>query len=761
MKALIKKCVALALAAITALSLAAGIQAATTIYSVKIQKNSILIQNKGKTVETYDTKSTDLTLSQEYGKLLLSYKNAQNLSRDIALGTQSSLTIQGAASSLTLDSSLPTSMRLVLDTGSSVSSLKIASPGKITIRGKVDTLTVSSAARVTVSKGGVVTDATLTSSSAVLIAGTGAQVKNATVVKKSSVSGSGIGTVKVKGSDSDGRDDNTTTDGGLTIKTSTISARSGDTLRDLESDLNHYVKVYDRDGDRVDGKAEWVSSPSTKVKKTGSYQFDFYPDDDDYDNVRGTIKISVSGRGDDDDGDTTTGGLTIKTSTISARSGDTLRDLESDLNHYVKVYDRDGDRVDGKAEWVSSYSTKVTKSGSFKFDFYPDDDDYDNVRGTIKISVSGRGDDDDGDTTAGGLTIKTSTISARSGDTLRDLESDLNHYVKVYDRDGDRVDGKAEWVSSYSTKVTKSGSFKFDFYPDDDDYDDVRGTIKISVSGRGDDDDGDTTTGGLTIKTSTISARSGDTLRDLESDLNHYVKVYDRDGDRVDGKAEWVSSYSTKVTKSGSFKFDFYPDDDDYDDVRGSIRIEVSGSSSSSGKKVRLYVSPITVSSTSKRLRDLEDALEDSVKAYYDGSSVRGDVSWEDSASTQVKKTGTYQFVFKPDSSSYKTVTGEIKIIVDTDSDDGNNSAYGNDDYTLEIEDIHISSSTKRLGSLLSDLEDAVVARNDDGDKIDGEPYWVDSSNTRVRETGTYRFTFTPKSSRYDPVTAKIKIYVD
>mgnify|MGYP006961349217 FL=1 len=54
-----------------------------------------------------------------------------------------------------------------------------------------------------------------------------------------------------------------------------------------------------------------------------------------------------------------------------------------------------------------------------------------------------------------------------------------------------------------------------------------------------------------------------------------------------------------------------------------------------------------------------------------------------------------------------------------------------------------------------------IIGSNDDGDKIDGEPYWVDSSNTRVRETGTYRFTFTPKSSRYDPVTAKIKIYVD
>ena len=572
MKALIKKCAALVLAAATALSLAAGIQAATTIYSVKIQKNSILVQNKGKTVQTYNAKSTDLTLSREDGELLLGYKNAQNLSRDIALGTQSTLTVEGTVSSLSLDSSLPTSMRLVLDTGSSVSSLKIAAPGKITIRGKVDTLTVSSAARITVSKGGAVTDATLTSGSAVLTAGTGAQVKNATVVKKSSVSGSGIGTVKVRGSDSDdGNDDDTTTDDGLTVKTSTISARSGDTLRDLESDLNHYVKVYDEDGDRIDGKAEWVSSYSTRVKKTGTFKFDFYPDDDDYDTVRGTIKISVSG-----------------------------------------------------------------------------------------------GEDDDS-----------------------------------------------------------------------------------------------TNDDGLTVKTSTISARSGDTLRDLESDLNHYVKVYDEDGDRIDGKAEWVSSYSTKVKKTGTFKFDFYPDDDDYDDVRGSIRIEVSGSSSSSGKKVRLYVSPITLSSTSERLRDLEDELEDSVKAYYDGNSVRGDVSWEDSGSTQVKKTGTYTFVFEPDSSSYNAVTGEIKIIIDTDSDDDDDGEYGNDDYTLEIEDIHTSSSTKRLGSLLGELEDAVVVRDDDGDKIDGEPYWVDSSNTRVRETGTYRFTFTPKSSRYDPVTAKIKIYVD
>ena len=79
MKALIKKCAALALAAATALSLAAGIQAATTIYSVKIQKNSILVQNKGKTVQTYNAKSTDLTLSREDGELLLAFPQVRVL----------------------------------------------------------------------------------------------------------------------------------------------------------------------------------------------------------------------------------------------------------------------------------------------------------------------------------------------------------------------------------------------------------------------------------------------------------------------------------------------------------------------------------------------------------------------------------------------------------------------------------------------------------------------------------------------------------
>ena len=54
MKALIKKCAALVLAAATALSLAAGIQAATTIYSVKIQKNIILVKYKGKKFQTYN-----------------------------------------------------------------------------------------------------------------------------------------------------------------------------------------------------------------------------------------------------------------------------------------------------------------------------------------------------------------------------------------------------------------------------------------------------------------------------------------------------------------------------------------------------------------------------------------------------------------------------------------------------------------------------------------------------------------------------------
>ena len=42
------------------------------------------------------------------------------------------------------------------------------------------------------------------------------------------------------------------------------------------------------------------------------------------------------------------------------------------------------------------------------------------------------------------------------------------------------------------------------------------------------------------------------------------------------------------------------------------------------------------------------------MKATYDGKTISGEVSWDSSRSTVVKKSGSYKFVFEPDSSRYK-----------------------------------------------------------------------------------------------------------
>ena len=169
------------------------------------------------------------------------------------------------------------------------------------------------------------------------------------------------------------------------------------------------------------------------------------------------------------------------------------------------------------------------------------------------------------------------------------------------------------------------------------------------------------------------------------------------------------------------------------------IYIDVDGGdddedSSTSSTGVKLTTKTIRADS-GDRLRDLEDDLEDNVKATYDGKTISGEVSWDSSRSTVVKKSGSYKFVFEPDSSRYKTTTGTIRITVDGDDDDGD------DDVELRIGSINVKNTTTRLRSLVSELEDEVDAYDDDGDRIRGEVKWV-SDTTRVTKTGYYEFYF-------------------
>ncbi|WP_308752518.1 hypothetical protein [uncultured Anaerotruncus sp.] len=282
----------------------------------------------------------------------------------------------------------------------------------------------------------------------------------------------------------------------------------------------------------------------------------------------------------------------------------------------------------------------------------------------------------------------------------------------------------------------------------------VSGTVGSLKTGNSNDSDSTSGSSALKLSTQTIDADYGDKLSSLQDDLEDSVTA-SYNGRKVPGKVSWVSSGSTVLRRSGTVRFLFTPDSGSYKKTYGSVYIDVDGdggNSSTSSTGVKLTTKTIRADS-GDRLRDLEDDLEDNVKATYDGKTISGEVSWDSSRSTVVKKSGSYKFVFEPDSSRYKTTTGTIRITVDGDDDD-------DDDIELRIGTINVKNTTTRLRSLVSELEDEVRAYDDDGDRIDGEVKWV-SDTTRVTKTGYYEFYFIPDSSRYDRVRDEIKITVN
>lgn len=282
----------------------------------------------------------------------------------------------------------------------------------------------------------------------------------------------------------------------------------------------------------------------------------------------------------------------------------------------------------------------------------------------------------------------------------------------------------------------------------------VSGTVGSLKTGNSSDSDSTSGSSALKLSTTTIDADYGDKLSSLQDDLEDSVTA-SYNGRKVPGKVSWVSSGSTVLRRSGTVRFLFTPDSGSYKKTYGSVYIDVDGdggNSSTSSTGVKLTTKTIRADS-GDRLRDLEDDLEDNVKATYDGKTISGEVSWDSSRSTVVKKSGSYKFVFEPDSSRYKTTTGTIRITVGGDDDD-------DDDIELRIGTINVKNTTTRLRSLGSELEDEVRAYDDDGDRIDGEVKWV-SDTTRVTKTGYYAFYFIPDSGSYDRVRDEIKITVN
>lgn len=206
---------------------------------------------------------------------------------------------------------------------------------------------------------------------------------------------------------------------------------------------------------------------------------------------------------------------------------------------------------------------------------------------------------------------------------------------------------------------------------------------------------------------------------------------------------------------------DYYYDgyyDDYYNDRYYSSS---SRTTTTNGSSIRLEAKTI-YADYDDRLSELEDDLEDAVRAYTrsGGSRVYGDVYWVDE-DDYADQTGYYSFYFEPDN-RYSRVKGRIRIIVDDDDDDDRYSGSKRNIYfDIDNDAIYVSEDDDlQLRDLIDELESAVRVYDKDDDEVDGEFKWK-SSSKRVKDTDYYDFTFTPDSSRYRKKTGRIKIHVN
>lgn len=562
----------LSLAVICSIGVVANAATSSSDYSVKVSNKSISFIRGGKTVGTHASRDGNVTIvTAPSGALGLCYYTTDNRYVRVALGSQSSLDITGTIPTLTVDKSLNSGVKLTLGSDSSVTSLKVNAKNKVTIGGKVTTLTISSGATVNVASGGAVTTAKVSSSMATLTAASGSSVSKVTSVSGASVSGKGI-----KNSSSTSK--NSSSDTGKTTKNVTLTADYGDTLGDLYQDLNKKVKIYDSDGYRVIGTAEWDNSDKTEVRDGRTYDYTFYPNSAKNDEVTGTATINVSGDSSSSKENSRTLRLDVATIFYKSTSAK-LRDLEDYLDEAVVAYDSYDSQVSGRAEWISDTSTGVRSGQSYSFIFVPNDSTYDSARGTVKIELGSKSSGVGG----GEITLASFTIEADYRDYLDDLRSQLQDNVRAYNSSGSRISGTAKWLSS-NTRLTVTGTYRYEFVPDNSRYETANGDIKVFVSGSGTSGSNSNKTNNsssskrtLTLDVDTITSNgTNNSLRDLTSELADAVTARNSSGSRVYGTVKWVdSNTSQKVRSTNDYRFKFIPDDSSYDEKQEWVTIKV------------------------------------------------------------------------------------------------------------------------------------------------------------------------------------------
>lgn len=587
MKGIIRRFFVLVTVVSVLCSMGIVVNAASTDYSVKVQGKSISFLKGGQAVGTHTSRDGNITIvTAPAGTLGLCYHTTDNRYVRVNLGNQTSLDITGTISTLTLDKSLNPSVKVTLGSSANVTTMAIKSKNNVTIGGKISTLTISSGAQVSVVAGAKITTAKVSSSQAKLTAASGSTVNKVSSVPGASVSGKGI---KSSSSTSSSRSSSSSK---TTTKNVTLSAESGDRLRDLWQSLNSKVRIYDDNGTRILGSAEWDNSDTTVVRNGNTYDYTFYPNSSQYDEVSGTATIKID---DDDDKSSSKSSseeerntLWLDVATIYSRASSArLRDVEDYLDEAVVAYDKKDRQISGRSEWISDTSTSVRSGQSYSFIFVPNDSFYESARGTVKIELNSKSSGVGG----GEITLASFTLEADYREYLYDLKSELQSNVRAYNSNGNRVNGTAKWISS-DTRLTVTGTYRYEFIPDNDRYETAKGDIKIYVSGSGshqgsssnnssnnsnNNSSSSTTSSTITLKVDTITVNStNNTLRDLLSDLRDAVTAKNRDGDTVDGTVKWVdNNTSQKVRRTGDYRFKFIPDSSRYDEKQDWITIKV------------------------------------------------------------------------------------------------------------------------------------------------------------------------------------------
>lgn len=383
-----KKLTSLALAAALTVSTAVAVSAANTTvklpYDVSVTGTSLSLLKSGKAVAGYALKSADVSFtSGKTGNLLLCFTDSTGKNRYISFGKQATLKIGGTLKTVSIQKALKDDVAVSIDNTANITKLSVDSPNTITVSGKIASMNLSEAAKVTVKKGAKVTKTTKSNSRATVAIERGATAAAPTTAKRTTPTKRT--TVKKTTSQ--------TNSGDVRLKIDPLEGDEGDRLLDLLDELNENVYAYDKDTyEDIEGECTWNYPRYAELDDDDdSYPFTFTPDDDSYAPVKSKVMIYVEGAF----GDIS---LHYKKRTLECEEGDELRDMDDALEDNVTAYDDNDEEVDGSFKWEKSRSTEIRERKSYEFTFRPKKGSrYDNEDGKIEFEFVKSDDDKDPD----------------------------------------------------------------------------------------------------------------------------------------------------------------------------------------------------------------------------------------------------------------------------------------------------------------------------------------------------------------------------